>query len=65
MPFYTYILYSQKLDKYYIGSTENPEKGYIGIIMAILLLPIQVFLGNYIILKNTQQEQRLFEEKWR
>jgi putative endonuclease len=23
MPFYTYILYSQKLDRYYIGSCEN------------------------------------------
>jgi len=26
MPFFTYILYSEKLDKYYIGSTANIEE---------------------------------------
>ncbi|WP_116771456.1 GIY-YIG nuclease family protein [Maribacter litoralis] len=26
MPFTTYIIYSQTLDRYYIGSTENIEK---------------------------------------
>ncbi|GAF73841.1 unnamed protein product [marine sediment metagenome] len=26
MPHYVYILYSEKLDKYYIGSSHNPEQ---------------------------------------
>ncbi|MFW5872631.1 MAG: GIY-YIG nuclease family protein [bacterium] len=26
MPYYTYILYSESLNRYYIGSSENPEK---------------------------------------
>ena len=26
MPYYTYILYSEKLDKYYIGSTQDTGK---------------------------------------